>query len=162
MQVLNPDKASHYIDTLRGERQRSAVLALHLTWLDHSSSPARAGTFEPQAPLDMLLLCEAAAATFQDGPAPPPPEGLPAGGRVINREQAAERLSSVADEETRLYATAFASHVIALSSAAASEQDLDYYLELFLTCIRDKKVIGNILSGAISRNSDRLSDPDFW
>ncbi len=161
MQVLNPDKASHYIDTLRDERQRSVVLALHRTWLDHSSSLTRAGRFEPQAPLDMLLLYEAAAATFQDGPAPAPPEGLPSGGRVINRRQAAERLSSVADEETRLYATAFASHVIALSSVAA-EQDLDYHVELFLTCIRDKKVIGNILSGAISRNSDQLSDPDFW
>ena len=155
-------KASHYIDTLRGERQRSAVLAIHVTWLDHSSSLARAGKIEPQTPLDLLLLYEAAAATFQDGPAPTPPEGLPVGGRVINRRQAAERLSSVADEEIRLYATIFASRVIALSSAAAGEQDLDHYLELFLTCIRDKAVIGAIRNGAISVNSDRLSDPDYW
>jgi hypothetical protein len=163
MPVLNPEKASHYFDTVRGERQRSAVLAIHLTWLDHSSPLGRAERLEPQTPLDLLLLYQAAAATFQDWPPPVPEgEGLPPGGRVMNRQQAEERLLSLADEETRLLARTFAGHVITLSSAAASDQDLDYHVELLLKCIRDKRVIGNIVSGAISRNSDQLSDPDLW
>lgn len=49
-----------------------------------------------------------------------------------------------------------------MSAAAGAEQDLDYYLRLFLQCIGDPAVISNILSGAISRNSDRLKDPDLW
>jgi hypothetical protein len=30
VQLLNPDKASHYLDTVSDERQRSAVLAIRL------------------------------------------------------------------------------------------------------------------------------------
>jgi hypothetical protein len=33
---------------------------------------------------------------------------------------------------------------------------------LFLKCISDKKVIANIVSGAISRHSEQLVDPDLW
>jgi hypothetical protein len=162
MQLLNPEKASQYMDTVRGERPRSAVLAIHLTWLDHSSPLGCGERIESKTPLDLLILYEAVAATFQDGPGRLPCAGLPPGGRVVNRRQAAERLSSVEDEETRLLGSAFLCHVIGLSDAAASEQDLDCHLELFLKCIQDKRVIGNIRSGAIGRESDRLSDPDLW
>jgi hypothetical protein len=162
MQVVNPERASQYLDAVQGERARGAVLAIHLAWLDHSSSLGRAAPIEPQTPLDLLVLYEAAATTFQESPPPTPAEGLPPGGRVINRRQAGERLSSVSDEEIRRLAGAFAGHVIALSSAASNEQDLDYYIALFLACVRDKRVIDAIMSGAVGRSSDRLSDPDLW
>jgi hypothetical protein len=163
MQVLNPEKASQYMDIVQGERQRSAVLAIHLAWLDHSSPLGRAERIEPKAPLDLLLLYQAAAATFRDWPLPPAQGGAhPPGGRVINRQQATERLLAVVDEDSRRLASLFAGHVIALSSTATSEQDLDYYVELFLKCIGDKRVIGAIASGAISKNSSQVSDPDLW
>ena len=163
MQLLNPEKASQYIDAVEGERQRSAVLALHLAWLDHSSPLGRAERIEPKTPLDLLILYQAAAATFQDWPPPAPPRGeLAPGGRVINQEQAIQRLLSIADEEVRLLASLFARHVIALSATATGEQDLGYCVELFLKCIGDARVIESIASGAISKNSAQLSDPDLW
>jgi hypothetical protein len=163
MQLLNPDKASHYMDTIRDQRQRSAVLAIHLTWLDHSSPHCCGERIEPKTPLDMLILYQAAAATFQDWPPlmPPSTEQAP-GSRIINQQQATERLLSVEDEEIRLLANIFAHHVIALSSTATNEQDLDYYVQLFLKCIQDKRVIDNIASGAISEHSAQLSDSDLW
>lgn len=163
IQLLNPDKASHYMDTIRDQRQRSAVLAIHLTWLDHSSPRCHGECIEPKTPLDLLILYQAASATFQDWPPlmPPKEEHAP-GGRVINQQQAAERLRSVVDEEVRLLASIFVHHVIALSSTAASEQDLDYHVQLFLKCISDKRVIANIASGAISEHSAQLSDSDLW
>jgi hypothetical protein len=163
MQLLNPDKASYYMDTVQDQRQRSAVLAIHLTWLDHASPRCQGECIEPEAPLDLLILYQAAAATFRDWPPlmPPNAENAP-GSLVINQQQATKRLLSVADEEIRLLASIFARHVIALSSTAASEQDLDYYVQLFLKCTRDKSVIHNIASGAISEHSTQLSDPDLW
>lgn len=163
IQLLNPDKASHYMDTVQGQRQRSAVLAIHLAWLDHSSPGCRGVCIEPEAPLDLLILYQAAAATFQDWPPHMPPKAVQApGGRLINQQQATERLLSVADEEIRLLANIFARHVVELSSTATNEQDLDYYVQLFLKCICDKSVIRNIASGAISEHSAQLSDPDLW
>ncbi len=162
MQLLNPEKALKYMDALRGERGRSAVLAIHLTWLEYSSPQAVGKRIESTTPLDLLLLYEAVAATFQDGKELAPCAKLPSGGRVVNRRQAAARLSAVEDEETRNLASSFLCHVIGLSDAVVSEQDLDCHLALFLQCIKDKKVIDNIRSGAVARESERLSDPDFW
>src|SRR5947209_5228600 len=103
MHVLNPEKASGYMDTVQGERQRSAVLAIHLIWLDHSSPLSHAVRIEPATPLDLLILYQAAVATFQDWPPPMPQRvELPAGGRVINQQEATQRLLSVVDEEIRL------------------------------------------------------------
>ncbi len=163
MQLLNPDKASQYMDTVQDKRQRSAILAVHLAWLDHSSPSCRGKCIEPNTPLDLLILYQAAAATFQNWPPhlPPKAEQAPSD-RVINQQQATERLLSVADKETRLLADVFAHHVIALSSTASNKQDLDYYVQLFLKCIRDKRVIDNIAGGAISEHSAQLSDPDLW
>lgn len=163
MQLLNPEKASQYMDRVRGETERSAVLAMHLAWLDHSSPMARAERVEPMTPLDLLILYQAAVATVQDGPTPiPQTVELSPGDRVINQQQATQRLLSVADEEVRQLASTFARHVIALSSTATSAQDLDFYVALFLKCIADKRVIGNIASGAIAQNSAQLADPDLW
>ncbi len=163
MQLLNPDKASHFMDTIQDQRQRSAVLAIHLTWLDHSSPHSRGERIEPETPLDLLILYKAAAATFQDWPPVMPPKaGRTPSSRIINQQHATERLLSVADEEIRLLASIFVHHVIALASTATSEQDLDYYIQLFLKCIWDKSVIGNIASGAMSEHSAQLSDPDLW
>lgn len=160
---LNSEKASHYMDSIQDKRQRSAVLAIHLAWLDHSSSACRSECIKPTTPLDLLILYQAAAATFQDWPPHMPLEVEHASsGHVINQQQANVRLMSVADEEIRLLASIFAGHVIALSSTATSEQDLDYYVRLFLKCICDKSVIRNIASGAISEQSAQLSDPDLW
>jgi hypothetical protein len=163
IQLLNPDRASRYMDTVQDQRQRSAVLAIHLTWLDHSSPRCQGKCIEPETPLDLLILYKAAAATFRDWPPLTPPKAEQApGSRIINQQQATERLLSVADEEIRLLASIFVRHVIALSSTATSEQDLDYYVQLFLKCISDKSVIRNIASGAISEHSAQLSDPDLW
>jgi hypothetical protein len=49
-----------------------------------------------------------------------------------------------------------------LADNAAAEQDLDYYVELFLHAVADKRVIDGIMSGAIGRRSKQLSDLDFW
>jgi hypothetical protein len=163
VQLLNPDKASHYLDTVSDERQRSAVLAIHLAWLNHSSPVCRGERIDPRTPLDLLILYRAAAATFQDWPplVPSRPEPL-SGGHVINHQQANERLRAVTDEESQRLASSFARQVIALSSSAANEQNLDYYVELFLRCISDKRVIANIASGTINKHSAQLSDPDLW
>jgi hypothetical protein len=161
--VLNPAQASEYMDSLRNERQRSAVLAIHLAWLDHSPPPARGERLEPETPLDMLILYQAAAKTFSDWPPRRPTNGLPVGGRVTNREQALRRIQAIEDEETRLVATVFARHVIDLSKAAEEEQDLNYFVELFLRTVEDHRVIENIVSGEISRHSDKIAaDPDYW
>jgi hypothetical protein len=162
MRLLNPDKAAEFMDSVQGMRQRSAVLAIHLTWLDHSSPLAREKRIDPKTPLDLTILYAAAAATFQDWPPPTPPEELGPVGRVMNHERAAQRLASLPDDETRLLATAFACHVIRLSAAAETEQDLDYYLQLFMKCIGNATMIENIMSGAVSRNSEDLADPDLW
>jgi hypothetical protein len=162
MQLLNPEKASPFLDAMEGERQRSAALAIHLVWLQHSSPLGGAERIEPKTPLDLTILYQAAAATFQEQPAPLSPTALPPGGQVMNRQQAVKRLLSLPEGEIRLLATAFAGHVINFSAAAESAQDLDYCLQLFLKCACDTNVIDSIRSGAISRDSDRLSDPDLW
>lgn len=163
MQLLNSGNASHYMDTVQDQRQHSAVLAIHLTWLDHFSPRCQSRCVEPKTPLDLLILYQAAAATFQDWPPHLPLKAEQASSsRVINQEQATERLLAVADEDIRLLANIFVRHVIALASTSASEQDLDYYVQLFLKCICDKSVIHNIASGGISKQSAQLSDPDLW
>ena len=89
-------------------------------------------------------------------------EELSQGGRVINREQAEERLLAIADSQLAALATRFANRVIASSEAADAPQDLSYFVELFLRAVQDKRVIEGIVSGSISRHSRQLTDPDFW
>ena len=163
MQAINDNKALQFLESLRDERQRSAVIAIHVAWLRNSPGICVSTPVDTDAPVDMETLYKAAAATFQDWPPPMSQStALPQGGRILNRAKAAQRLRSLADEEARLLASIFARHVITVSSTATAEQDLDYYIELFLTCIRDKNVVDNIVSGAISRHSDQLADPNFW
>jgi hypothetical protein len=136
---------------------------IHAAWLGHSSSLGRLEHFEPFTPLDMLILYQAAAATFRDWtPGVSCREELAPGGRVINREQAERKLQSIADPEVALLATRFANQVIARSETSASEQDLTYFVELFLRSMQDKQVIDGIVSGSISRHSKQLADVDYW
>jgi hypothetical protein len=163
MNVLNGSKSSEYFDSLVDEREDSAVSVIHGAWLEHTSTLGRLEHLEPMAPLDMLILYQAAAATFKDWAPEADIRGrLLPGGRVINREHAWQHLQSVQDPERAALATKFANQVIALSAQSATEQDLLYYVELFLRSIADKRVIERILSGEISRNDNRLSDPDYW
>jgi hypothetical protein len=163
MHVLNAGKSSEYFDSLIDEREDSAVIVIHGAWLEHSSSLGRLEHLEPLSPLDMLVLYQAAAVTFRNWPSGHSHhEVLSHGSRVINREQARQKVLSVKDEELAALATSFANQVIALSEHAEAEQDLDYYIELFLRCVQDKRVIDGIVSGSISRHSRQLSDPDFW
>ena len=163
MHVLNAGKSSEYFDSLVDEREDSAVSVIHAAWLEHSSSLGRLEHFEPMSPLDMLVLYQAAAATFRDWmPEISPPEQLSPGGRIINRESAEQRLRSIADPKLAALATRFANRVIALSDAAAAEQDLNYYVELFLRAVQDQRVIDGIVSGSISRHNKQLTDPDYW
>ncbi len=111
----------------------------------------------------MLVLYQAAAATFRAwAPDANQREELLESGRVINRESARQKLQSITDPEVAALATRFANQVIALSAGAAENQDLCYYVELFLRAVEDKRVIDGIMTGAISRRSKELSDPDFW
>jgi hypothetical protein len=111
----------------------------------------------------MLVLCQAAAATFRDcTPSRSHHEELSQGGRVINREQAEQRLLAIADSQLAALATRFVNRVNAFSEAAAAPQDLSYFVELFLRAVQDKRVIEGIVSGSISRHSRQLTDPDFW
>ena len=162
MEVLNVAKSTEYFDSLVDEREDSAVSVIHGAWLEHSSSLGRLEHLEPITPLDMLVLYQAAAATFRDWAPANPSENLSQGGRLINREQAEQRLKSITDPNLAALATRFANRVIALSAAAAGEQDLNYYVELFLHAVQDPRVIDGIVSGSIGRHAKQLSDPDYW
>lgn len=48
------------------EREDSAVSVIHGAWLEHKAPLGRLEHLEPASPLDMLVLYEAAAATFRD------------------------------------------------------------------------------------------------
>src|SRR5438876_5075629 len=125
MHVLNAGNSSDYFDSLVYEREDSAVSVIHGAWLEHSSTLGRLEHLEPASPLDMLVLYQAAAATFRDWTPGLSPHGeLSRGGRVINREQAEQRLQSIAAPQLAALATRFANRVIALSEAAAAPQDL--------------------------------------
>jgi hypothetical protein len=163
MDVLNSGKSSEYFDSLVDEREDSAVSAIHGAWLEHSSSLGRNEHLEPTSPLDMLVLYRAAAATFRDWtPDAVCPVQLSPGGRIANREQAKQKLQSITDMDLAALATRFANQVTVLSERAAADQDLNYCVELFLRCVRDRRVIDGILSGSISRHSRQLADPNFW
>jgi hypothetical protein len=163
VKVLNAGESSEYFDSLVDEREDGAVSVIHGAWLEHSSSLGRLEHLEPTSPLDMLVLYQAAAATFKDWtPGTACQEELSYGGRISNWEQAKQRLQSVTDPELASLATRFANRVIALSDGAAAEQDLNYYVELFLRCIPDQRVIDGIVSGSISKHSKLLTDPDYW
>src|SRR5438067_1421676 len=126
MNVLNSSKSSEYLDLLIDEREDGAVNVIHGAWLEHSAPLGRLEHLEPMSPLDMLVLYQAAAATFRDWfPGQSPSGELAQGGRVINREQATQRLQSLTDREVAALATRFANQVIRLSDAAAVEQDLN-------------------------------------
>src|SRR5438270_308036 len=133
MQAINDNRAIQFLERLHDERSRSAVIAIHLAWLRTSPGVCMLEPLDTDAPLDMEILYKAMAATFQDWP-PPASQNmvLPPGGRILNREKASERLRSLTDDESRLLATNFARQVIFLSFTASVDQDLSYYVELFL------------------------------
>jgi len=163
MLVQNPGKSRDYFDSLVDEREESAVRVIHGAWVEHTAPQGRLEHLEPMSPLDMLVLYQAAAATFRDwAPVTSYPEQLSQGGHVSNREEARQRLSSIGDPELAALATRFANRVMAYSDQAVDEQDLNYYVELFLRSLEDKRVIDGIVSGSISRRAKQLSDPDFW
>src|SRR5438270_5505885 len=114
MHVLNAEKSSEYFDSLVDEREDGAVSVIHGAWLEHSSSLGCLEHLEPTSPLDMLVLYQAAAATFRDWtPGLSHHAELSRGGRVIKREQAEQRLLSIADPQLAALATRFANRVIA-------------------------------------------------
>jgi hypothetical protein len=163
MQYLNPGQSREYFDSLVDEREEGAVNVIHGAWLEHKAPLGRLEHLEPTTPLDMLLLYQAAAATFRDwvgGIAQP--EDLACEGRIVNRELAMRKLKALADPELAALATRFANRVIALSNQSAADQDLNYYVELFLRSFQDKRVIDGVVSGSIARRNRELADPDFW
>jgi hypothetical protein len=163
MHVLNAAKSSAYFDSRQDAREDSAVRVLHWAWLEHSSTFGRLEHLEPASPLDMLVLYQAAAATFRDWiPGVSPREEFVPDGHVLNSEQAHQHLQAIADPELAALAIRFANRVIALSEAAAAEQDLAYYVELFLRGVEDPQVREAISNGSISRDSKELTDLDLW
>jgi hypothetical protein len=165
MNVLNAEKSSEFWDSRVDEREESAVSVIHGAWLEHSSSLGRREHQDPESPLDMLVLYQAAAATFRDWtPGLSPHEELSQGGQVINREEAGRRLRSLTIDDPQLaeLATRFANRVLALSASAAAPQDLDYFVDLFVRSVQNRQVIDGIMSGSICRHSQQLADPDLW
>ena len=163
MHVLNPIKSREYFDSLVDERDDSAVNVIHGAWVEHTAPLGRQVHLEPETPLDMMVLYQAAAATFHGWvPGVWHHEELFLDGHVINFDQAKRKLRLLADPEMAALATRFANRVIAFSEQAAVAQDLNYCVELFLCSLRDKQVIDGIVSGSISRQSKQLCDPDYW
>jgi hypothetical protein len=163
MDVLNAEASARYMDSLVDEREDSAVSVIHGAWLEHSSSLRLGHHLEPRSPLDMLVLYQAAAETFRDwSPDHSPDLALAQGGRVINRDQAERVLRSLLDQDLAALAVRFVNRAIALSASSSAPQDLSYYLELFLDSVQDKGVVEAIMSGSISSDAKRLTDPNFW
>jgi hypothetical protein len=164
-QAINSLEGAAYLDDLKEERPASAGIAIHMAWLEHSSSFEfyKSERLLSETPVDMLLLYKAAAATFESWPIALRSRELPTGGRVMNLEGAEQRLRSVADPLQARLAFLFMSNVIRMSNQSSFEQDLHYLLELFLRCIQQEGVIERIASGEIKRReAQMLSDPDYW
>jgi hypothetical protein len=66
MQVQNPSKSREYFDSLVDECEDSAVRVIHGAWVEHTAPLGRLEHLEAMSPLDMLVLYQAAAATFRD------------------------------------------------------------------------------------------------
>jgi hypothetical protein len=163
-QAINSLEAADYLQGLKEERAASAGIAIHMAWLEHSSSFEffKGERLLPETPVDMLVLYKAAAAAFESWPSAVGSRELPTGGRVMNLKQAEQRLRSVADPEQATLAFFFMSNVIRMSIQSSYEQDLGYFLELFLRCIKQEGVIERIASGEIKRREAQLADPDYW
>ena len=163
-QAIPSEEGAAYREGLKEERPASAGIAIHMAWLEHSSS------FEffkdqrllPETPVDMLLLYKATAATFESWPIALAKCELATGGRLMNRERAEQRLRSVSDPRQASLAFDFVSNVIAISSESSYAQDLHYFLELFLRCIQHEGVIERIAGGDIKKREAQLADPDYW
>jgi hypothetical protein len=163
--AINSLEGAAYLDGLEEERPASAGIAIHMAWLEHSSSFElfKGERLLPESPVDMLLLYKAAAATFESWPIALRSRELLAAGRVMNRQEAEECLRSVTDPLQATLAFLFMSHVISMSTQSSCEQDLHYLLELFLRCIQQEGVIERIASGEIKRKeAQMLADPDYW
>ena len=162
MEVLRASEASAYLDGIRDDVERSAVLAIHLTWLDNCSSLAKTDRLAPDTPIDMLLMYRAAANTFREPLAGVSGHSLVSdSGKVVNRDEATQRLASVTNTQKAQYSQRFLGEIIKLSNEASCEQDLLFFLKLYLLCL-DRCTIDSITSGEISKASRLLADPDFW
>lgn len=163
-QAVHSLEGAAYLDHLEDQRLASAGIAIHMAWLEHSSSLEfyKAKRLLPDTPVDMLLLYQAAAATFEAWPPTLAPRELPPGGQVMNRQQAEQRLGSLSDPQQATLAVLFLGNVIRLSTNSTCEQDLSYLLELFLRCIQQEGVVDRIVHGDIKRREDQLADPDYW
>ena len=69
-QAMNSLEGAAYLDGLNDERPASAGIAIHMAWLERSSSFEffKGERLLPETPVDMLLLYKAAAATFEAWP----------------------------------------------------------------------------------------------
>ncbi len=164
-QAIRSLEGAAYLGDIEEERAASAGIAIHMAWLEHSSSFEffKGERLLPETPVDMLLLYKAAAATFESWPIALGSRELPAGGRVMNLGEAERRLRSVADPLQAALAFLFMSNVIRMSSQSSGDQDVHYLLELFLRCIQKDEVIERIASGEIKRKEIQLlADPDYW
>jgi hypothetical protein len=162
MELLNIQEAYTYLDGLTDDRERSAALAIHLAFMRHCSSPAEVDQMTADAPLDLLLLYRAAVAAFREPPVAGAQEHLSTAGKVINRGPAQQRLEAITDEQMLRPALRFVAEVISHSADSPCEQDLLFFLDLFLLTI-GRCSVEAIESGEISRASRRLlEDPDYW
>lgn len=163
-QAINSLEGAAYLDNIQGDRAASAGIAIHMAWLEHSSSFEfyKSERLLPDTPVDMLLLYKAMAATFEHWP--PAVEGCKhtSGGQVMNCRKAEELMQSLSDPKHTILATLFVSNVIRFSTETLCEQDLSYLLNLFLRCIQQDGMIERIVSGEIKKMESQLADPDYW
>lgn len=160
MEILNAQEAYTYLDGLTDDRERSAALAIHLAYMDHCSSSVGANRIVASTPLDMAILYRATVAAFRLSAveASGPTSSV---ARVVNREQAERRLTSISDGRHLALASRFVSEVDGLADGSPCEQDLLFFLGLFLRAL-ERCTPEAIESGEISRASRRLEDTDYW
>ena len=161
MDVLNAQEAYTYLDGLTDDRDRSAALAIHLSYMDYCSSLAKEGRMAAETPLDMALLYRAAVAAFHGPPIGEARGPLPSTGRVVNRDQVQRRLATVSEGRLLRLASRFMDAAIRQSDDSPCDQDLLFLLDLFLMALR-RATPKMIESGEISEASRRLEDTDYW
>src|SRR5947209_695933 len=53
IEALNAQQSSDYFDSLTDERDDSAVMVIHASWVEHTAPLGRSEHLEPMSPLDM-------------------------------------------------------------------------------------------------------------
>lgn len=161
MDLVNIQEAYDYSDGLTDDRERSAAIVIHISYMERCTSRAGAARMAAETPLDLLLLYRAAVAAFLDSPIGEAGGPLAAAGRVVNRDAAQRRLATISDPRLLHRAGRLVDAVITQSRDSPCEQDLFFILDLFLATFVGP-TFDAVESGEAGRASRQLKDPDYW